>query len=286
MKKILLLFCIAVTVASCKPGVPSKYIQPSELEDILYDYHIADGMAQLPGADSLSLMSYRQAVFKKYDITKADFDSSMVYYMRHADLLHSVYQKLSDRMGIEAAGLGTASTNIALSTASGDTANVWNGDKSLALSTFKPANLHSFVLEADTAFHAGDRIMLNFDTQFIFQDGMRDGVAVLAVEFKNDSIATQNVRMSSSSHFSMTIEDERRLGIKRVRGFFLLNGNVGAGQNLSTLKLMFIDNIQLVRMHQAKKKPEEGRPGSKDSIPMKVDRPEATLSSKEIKLVL
>ena len=31
---------------ACKPGVPSDLIQPAELEDLLYDYHIAQAMAE------------------------------------------------------------------------------------------------------------------------------------------------------------------------------------------------------------------------------------------------
>ncbi len=32
--------------------------------------------------------------------------------------------------------------------------------------------------------------MLDFDSQFIYQDGIRDGLALLAVQFGNDSIAS------------------------------------------------------------------------------------------------
>ena len=39
---LLLLFAL---VFSCKPQVPDEYIQPDEFEDILYDFHLADGMA-------------------------------------------------------------------------------------------------------------------------------------------------------------------------------------------------------------------------------------------------
>ncbi|WP_255414289.1 DUF4296 domain-containing protein [Prevotella sp. oral taxon 820] len=284
MKNIFLLCILVEFVVSCKPGVPSKYIQPGKMEDILYDYHIADGMAQLPDADTTSLMSYRQAVFHKYDITKADFDSSMVYYMRHADLLHAIYQKLSDRMSLEAAGLGATSTNSIILTSTGDTANVWNGDRSIVLSTIKPSNLYNFKFETDTAYHAGDRIMLNFDAQFLFQDGMRDGLGVMVVEFKNDSVATQNVHVSSSSHYSMSISDDRRLGIKQISGFFLLNGNVGVSQNQSTLKLMFIQNIQLIRMHAKRESKPQSSSVPNDSASSKRSQDGGTMTEREIRL--
>lgn len=96
---------------SCKPQVPDEYIQPDEFEDILYDFHLADGMANGNGdrADvSYDVTLYRQAVLHKYGITQAEFDSSLVYYMRHADRLHKIYENLSQRFEDEAMALGAS----------------------------------------------------------------------------------------------------------------------------------------------------------------------------------
>ena len=32
-------------LASCKPQVPYQYIQPDDMEDLIYDYHMAQGIA-------------------------------------------------------------------------------------------------------------------------------------------------------------------------------------------------------------------------------------------------
>ena len=41
---------VILLMTGCKPGVPKEYIQPDDMEDILYDYHVADGMAYAEGA--------------------------------------------------------------------------------------------------------------------------------------------------------------------------------------------------------------------------------------------
>lgn len=50
MSKSLRKVCGAVAavllLSACKPGVPSGLIQPEELEDLLYDYHVAQAMAE------------------------------------------------------------------------------------------------------------------------------------------------------------------------------------------------------------------------------------------------
>lgn len=266
--------CFVTTVlallllGSCKPTVPRQYIQPGDIEDILYDYHIADGMAQnIQGGDKgAKQVAYRAAVLKKYGVTQAEFDSSMVYYMRHADQLHDIYENISQRLSDEAMAQGASAGEVnrfGMLSANGDTADVWAGEKSMVLIPQMPYNQNSFSFVTDTAFHRGDMVLLTFKADFVYQDGMRDGIAVLAVRFNNDSIASQMLHLSSSNRFSVQINDRDHLGIKEIKGFFLLNKNSFEGKSATTLQLMFIHHIQLVRIHE--KKDDKKETVSKDS---------------------
>ena len=244
------------SMVSCKPSLPHDILSKGKMTDILYDYHIALAMAQADNDNARSI-AYKEAVLKKHDVTEAEFDSSMVYYMRHTELLHDVYKDLGDRMNNELVALGgsaSGSGEFDNLSATGDTANVWKLSQSMVFSTFKPFNSASFAITADTTFHKGDRLMLAFDAQFIYQDGMRDGVALLAVQFQNDSVAQQVVHVQSSMHYTLQVSDDKNLGIKSVKGYFMLSDG-GFGSDMgsqTTLKLMFIDHIKLIRMHQKK----------------------------------
>ena len=248
------LFVLVLLQFSCKPSVPSKYIQPDDMEDILYDYHLADGMSNQNG-DYRSLIMYKTAILKKYNVSNADFDSSMVYYARHTEELHKIYEHLAERIGAEAVSLGATANDInkyGMISSKGDTADVWSEAKTAILSQYDSFNLKSYSIKADTAYHKGDRLVLNFDTQFIFQEGMRDGVAALAIVFSNDSVANQIVHMSSSNHYSVQVGDDNHLGIKEIKGFFLLND--GANSQLrssTTLRIMILYNIRLIRIHES-----------------------------------
>ena len=250
-KWVLIALVVAVLMVSCKPSVPSEYIQKGKMENILFDYHLAKVMFEQEGKnDSLTLLAYQESIFEKYDVTRADFDSSMVYYSRHMQLLHEIYEHLGDRLSKElvaqggvASGMGQYGDEIA----GADTASIWKGDRSIALTPFPISNSYSFEAKADTSFHKGDRIILDFDAQFIYQMGLRDATAVLSVTFMNDSVRTETVHVSSSSHFHLQIEDSGMLGIKNVRGYFLLS-NGGNGSS-STLRMCLCYNIKLLRMH-------------------------------------
>ena len=243
-------------IAGCKPTVPSRYIQPGELEDILYDYHLADAMASVSGNDSVNMVKYHTAVLQKHGYTEADFDSSLVYYLRHTEQLKTIYENLAKRFRDESVALGgSAGDTFANVGLTGDTANVWREETSLVLAPQKPFNQHSFSLKADSAFHKGDVLMLDFNSDFIYQDGMRDGVVMLSVRFSNDSIASQTVHLSTGGHSSIRVSDDDRLGIKEVRGFFMLSRSQSPGENTTTLKLMIVSGIRLLRMHASQEKP-------------------------------
>lgn len=275
MRKTLFLFIAALLAATLMTSCDrdSHILSSGEMEDILYDYHLADAMAQqAEGSYAKNAVSYRAAVLKKYDITQCEFDSSMVYYMRHTDELHTIYQHISDRMQDEANKVGASSMTAGV--ASGDSANVWNGEKSLVLIPNEPYNLYTFNLQADTTFHKGDQLILNFKSDFIFQDGMRDGIVMLAVTLGNDSVASSVMHLSSSMASSLQIADNDSLGIKKISGFFLLSKNSDANSSSTTLQLMTISQIQLIRVHPAKKSgpsaptmPSDGRIPVNPNIP-------------------
>ena len=249
-----LLFC----VSSCKPSLPSGVLSKGKMTDILYDYHLALAMAHMDdNGDKGQSLAYREAVLRKHDVTSAEFDSSMVYYMRHTELLEDVYKDLTDRYNNEITAMGGSAKEggeFANLSATGDTANVWNLAASMVFMPVKPFNSTSFNIKVDSTFHKGDRLMLDFDAQFIYQDGMRNGVAMLAVQFGNDSIAQRTIMIQSTQHYSVELSDADSLGIKSVKGYFMLmNDDNGTGvSSQTTLKLMFLEHIKLIRMHPQK----------------------------------
>lgn len=243
---------VLAVLEGCKPSVPHEYIQPDELEDILYDYHVADGMAALGGSDGEKALAYRTAVLKKYGVSQADFDSSMVYYMRHTDRLHDIYEHLSKRLSEESKDLGASASDIARyggTAATGDTASVWQGDKFLVLASQIPFNYSSFTIPCDTSCRAGDLFDIDFDANFFFQDGMRDGVLVLAMTLADDSIVTRDLRIINNGHFSLQIADESFKGVKSLKGYFLLNTGM-TNRNSTTMRMMFIENVRMIRLHR------------------------------------
>lgn len=261
------LFLILVLHA-CRPGVPKDIIQPGKLEKILYDYHLAEGMAYADGNYTTSetkKMEYRKAVFEKHGITEAEFDSALVYYYRHSDKLHDIYVKVSKRLQDESVAYGSNPNNnlgqFGNLTTVGDTALVWKEEASVVLMPFSPFNVVSFSVKPDSAFQKGDKVLLNFDTQFMFQEGSKDAVAYLSLTYSNDSVATQILHIYSDSHYSLQLTDDHKLGLKVVKGFVGLMR--GKNNDSETLKLLSLKNLCVIRMRSTPQLPEaEEKPDS------------------------
>ncbi len=265
MKRVFYFIFFVVTMSlftSCKPGVPSGIMSPGKMEDILYDYHLSQAAADNGDFNNANYNKrlYFYALLKKYDLTEAEFDKSMEYYERHADMLREIYDGLNKRLQAEAGESAKEenSGKLVHLSANGDTAIVWRGSSQFLLSQ-APFNKITFYIKADSTYHVGDSFDLSFDTQFIFEDGMRDAIAMLAVRYDNDSVASQNMHISSATHSRVSVMPDDKHKIKEIRGFIFLSKG---GDSKTTLKLMCVDNIVLLRYHKTKKTAAQQAPGT------------------------
>lgn len=251
LHRILVVLIVGLLVLSgCKPQVPSRYIQPDDMEAILYDYYLAQAMANRSDNPAFNQTLYYQAVLQKHGVSEAEFDSSLVYYYTHADRLGKIYSKLSDRMNVEATRLGASVGEMgkyANLNANGDTANIWRDRTVAMLLPAAPYNRMDFTVPSDTTFRKGDSFQLNLMVDFMYQSGYKDGLLYVAVDYANDSTAVYQTRISYSGLCTLTIPSNPDNDIRQLRGFIFL-GQGGDGSILQ--KLMFINGIQLIRFRR------------------------------------
>lgn len=260
-------------VVSCKPGVPRDVIQPDDMEDILYDYYVSQGMATIPGpkigSDDFRRDLYFNAVLKKHGVTRAEFDSSLVFYYTRADYFLKVCKNVQERMSEEALSLGTSEGEVERFTAqslSSDTANVWEGVRSALLVPYVPYNRLQFVQKADTSYRKGDSFMLAFKSDFLYQGGAKDAVVYFAVKYDNDSVVSQTSHFSVSGNTQVRINPVN-LRAKEIKGFFYLGGT---HEKSPDLKMLFLSNIHLIKFRK-QDKDEDVSDAKADSSSVKAD---------------
>lgn len=239
----------ALLLPACESGVPSRFIQPSELEDILYDYHLAQSMAEMDG-DSLNYKrySYVQAVFDKYGITEADFDSTMVWYSSHATYLQAVYKRLDERYSAHVTALGASTGEhdvYAHLDAQGDTANIWQGYTFRVLRPRFTEDRMLFTMPADTTFRRGDSFLWRFESRYVSRGQQNEGYAGFYVTYDNDSTAGVTRRVYSNGQMQLRLEGDTAHAIREIGGFVYYKSL----EKEQEPRFLVLRDMMLVRFH-------------------------------------
>lgn len=253
MKHSLSLIGVIVMVVACKPTVPSQYIQPDDMEDMLYDYHMAEAIAKNEYGDGETMRrnAYFQAVLEKHHVSEAEFDSSLVYYYSHLDRLKDIYARVNVRITEEAERVGASVGDISHYSqynASGDTANIWTGRADVLLIPRPTKNRFEFTVKADSTFRKGDSFMFQFMTEYIYQSGTPSPSAFVCIcaHYANDSILqVDNRAMASTGISQLRVPANAASDLKELRGFIYL----GNDKTTNARPLMFVSQIQLIRFH-------------------------------------
>lgn len=99
---LLLFFACAVPD---KNAIPDGVLKPEQMEAVLYDMHLAEGVvATVPhGADSNTrrALGYYQLIYKKHQVSEEQFKNSYQFYVQHPVLLDSVYGRVIEHLSVQ-----------------------------------------------------------------------------------------------------------------------------------------------------------------------------------------
>ena len=269
---------VMVLLSARKPQVPSKYLQPDEMEDLMYDYYLSQGISNSqPRTTDYDRRYNMQAVLKKYGLTNAEFDSTLVYYYNHMELMDAIYSNIQKRLGDEALELGASEGEVerfTIQSVSGDTTDVWEGKRQLMLLPIPPYHIVQFSQKADTSYYKGDSFLLTFGSRFLVQSGSRNATVYLAVTYENDSVvsATTPINVSGGTTLRINACDQKA---KQLDGYIYMPRR-DQTDNASEIPLLLLDRIQLMRFHH-KEKPEDEK--EQEKVPVAVPEKNDTTDS-------
>ena len=249
MFHILLCVALAILYTSCD-NRPEGVLSKGDMKRVLYDYHKVQGMmSNVQGDNQWTEQQYLDAVFEKHGITQAIFDSSLVWYNAHADVLKDIYTDLKQTITEEneALQLKTGNTEMAaIITNNNDTTNIWTGPKVIVLRNRNLQNLEDFTIKADTSFRPHDHILLYANVNLKHEGGYSGEYGLtmaIAIRNKEGKVFSKVEQITNSSTRQLEISQESSSDISSVYGYFYYKGK-SEGRNLC-----LIDNIALVRMH-------------------------------------
>ena len=238
---------LALAMSACQVKRPSTVLSDAQMENVLYDYHIAKALGEgTPHADNYKRVLYVESVFKKYGITQAQFDSSMVWFSRNPEVLGKIYENIVNRLKAEQTNLeellalreGKPRTSVA-----GDSVDVWFGQQLYRLTGTPLTNRLTFSLPADSNFQ--DRDTLRWHVRFLFSGTAFDSVAApvmsLSLHYKNDSVVSDLRKVCEAGEYSITLQGDTLGALKEVNGFVYYPDRDG--------RILLLDSISLMRYH-------------------------------------
>ncbi|MBO4906455.1 MAG: DUF4296 domain-containing protein [Bacteroidaceae bacterium] len=241
-------------MASCKPDIPDGIISEGKMEDILYDYHLAQGMAEAaPKEDGYTtdalLYEFQLAALKKHNVTEAEFDSSMTYYCSDLTRLNRIYQRVSERLEQTAADYGVttggAEEYVSLS-ATGDTANVWAARPLFIVKPNPMENLQSWKIECDSTWHPGDDVMWRFSCNLLSKNGLTDPLMFdLVIVYTNDSVRSSINSTRSSDNANVRVNTPYDWTPRTITGHLYLSIPEQAAA-----RIFVVHHPMLVRFHK------------------------------------
>lgn len=240
---------LSVMISGCDSR-PSHVLSSSKMEKVLYDYYRAQAMVARLEPDKKYLeQEYMDAVFENNGISKADFDSSMVWYTRNTEELKKIYDNLKVRLDEECGEMQmqTGSNEMSIMIGeNGDTANIWNGSNIILLRDNPLQNKESYIITADTSFRKHDSFIMIADINLFSENAdMHDCylTASLSVRYKNDKVISSVRQFNYGGRQKLTINAVDDEEIKNVSGFFYYTGKKNS-RNFAA-----VTNMSLYRMH-------------------------------------
>ena len=236
-------------LAACDVERPDTVLSDTVMENVLYDYHIAKALGEQENrGENYKRVLYVDYVYQKHGITEAQFDSSMVWFSRHPDVLGEVYKKVTDRLRAEEANvewLVALREHKPLTSQAGDSVDIWAWQPVYQLSGMPMDNRVTFTFPSDSNFKARDT--LRWSVRFAFAasdmcDSLHAPVMALQMRFANDSVIGDYVQVREEGRQMLTLTSDTLGDIKEVSGFVYY-------PRQDSVRPLVLDGISLMRYH-------------------------------------
>lgn len=202
-------------VVACRVERPKEILSPSQMEEVLYDFHLAQIMgSDLNGENAYKRPLYMEYVYDKYHITREQLDSSLVWYARYPKNLANIYERLEHRADVEMERIKRMQEEAehrGPKPVEGDSADIWYDRRIVMLTSLPLSNRVSYSIPTDSNFHLCDILEWTFDVRFfprntVWEDVLEDLTATVADSLTVDSLALDSLTLDSLALDSLTID--------------------------------------------------------------------------------
>ncbi len=228
-------------MAACSK-VPKGILSEKDMQKVLTDMMIAEAMTstnyQQYREDTTKLALY-QSVFRKYDITQAQYDSSLVWYGRNLDMYVKLYERVSVDLDKRIAALGDIQADAGPSS-NRDSVDIWPRRNSFVMEPSALFNGVVFDIKPESNYASGSSFVLGvrfwgLKKELKFKPELR-----LSAE-QRDTVISVTKEISRDGYYEAVL---KTLPTRQVRRVF---GSIRLDNMDSTYYKVYVDSLSLMR---------------------------------------
>ena len=234
----------------CRLRRPESVLSPKKMEQFLYDYHLAQAIGQdLPQNERYKTNAYIDWAYSRNNITKDEFERSLIWYTRNPKELSKIYKRLSNRIDDEYKAVSKSLSQIekkSFSIQSGDSVDLWYMDRTALLNTSAYMNKLTYHINRDTTFYKGDTVSLGLYGTFVSVDsGVPQYAHISLSAYYDDGITTADTIIRSNAQVSLSVVLDTAKNLSNISGaisYLDYTDNRNA--------LLILSDIELMRYHE------------------------------------
>lgn len=242
---------------------PDYVLDESRMVDLLVDVHKSEGLMEVQNM-TLSQEDNKEiigTVLNKHNVTRAQYDSSMIWYANNLKLLIRVYSHVDEELNKE---FDLWSEKILLTrdfgiSEAGDSVELWSMREYLVLDPVRGLNSRNWRLTPDSNYVATDSIVWRFRVLNIDKGQTLMASIAMASELKdniNPAPVSAQMKVFKHTDISDKVGKEVVLTVgapKNSKSFPITNLNLTVFTDSTVNKQptpVFIDHLSLTRLHK------------------------------------
>ena len=266
MKCLLWVLLIIVGVTACSKEVP---LDKKQFTSLLIDMHMTDGMLTaargIVPAEKDSYLYYND-LFKKYGITRADFDSCVIYYSKQTVLFNKMYDVVIDTLNRRQTKVMREWKELTMN----DTVDLFPGYTMIVADTLRADSTQVNAPKKDSVVYVTrvvkeDTVYLDKRNPFVLVelDSIVPGFYKFMTTVKFDQV-DKNKRNSIQSYLISENNDtlkmpERSVGMDTIRAYKKDWDYYVADSTYKKLVVKIVESTKLPKVKVKKKVDQEGR---------------------------
>jgi len=259
MKKLFVYLSTVCVLLACS-STPKGVLSESKMTNLLYDMYLADAcnMQKSNGGsvDSAKRQSYRY-ILHKYNVSVADFDSSMVWYAIHPEKQTHIYDNINLRLAklLKEVNAGKYKQIIPVLTEN-DTVDVWQMPRRYELTAGTFRNKISFYF-GNNQFQKGNALLMTYKLKLNKADQASGNRLRIKVTYagKTDSLVSYARKDGIWRRYRVYLPISNKLSLNSIDGSLLdCTGNdVHQSAIVDDIHCYRITYVDATKAHRANK---------------------------------